>query len=143
MLVLVLVLVRQQVLEQLVLEQQLELVLELEQQPELVQVLEQPQQSRHHSLEQPLLVSRRCHASTENRHRFSTADCQRCCASCRCWWLSLLQKLSLRRLLLPTTLPLYLVFSFVSSEISLQQSCVSCTFCVPSHKPLSFIVPQQ
>ena len=142
---LVLVLARQQVLEQLVLEQQLALVQVLEQllKLKLEQVLEQPQQSRHHSLEQQLLVSRRCHASTKNHRRFSIAGCQRCCASCRCWWLNLLQTLSPRRLLLPTTLPLYLVFSFVSSEISLQQRCVSYTFCVPSHNPLSFIVPQQ
>ena len=83
------------------------LVQVLEQQLEPVQVLEQLQQSRHHSLEQQLLVSRRCHASTKNHRRFSIAGYQRCCASCRCWWLNLLQTLSPRRLLLPTTLPLY------------------------------------
>ena len=79
---------------ELVLEQPLEL--ELVRLLELVLVLEQLQQSRHRSLEQQSLVSRRCHASTVNRHHFSTANCQRCCASCRCWWLNRWRKLNLR-----------------------------------------------
>ena len=81
---------------ELVLEQPLELELVLEQLLGLELVLQQLQQSRHRSLEQQSLVSRRCHASTVNRHRFSTANCQRCCASCRCWWLNRWRKLNLR-----------------------------------------------
>jgi hypothetical protein len=113
-----------------------------QQELELGQVLLQQQQSRHRNLEQQLLVSSSCHASTESRRRFSIAGFQNCCASCRCWWLNQLRKQNLRQLLLLTTLPIYLVSSFVSSEISLQQRCGICTFRVPSHNPLLVIVPQ-
>ncbi len=59
------------------LQERLVLVQELVQRGEpLEQLLELEQQSRHRNREQRLQVSKRHHASTGCRRRFSTADCR-------------------------------------------------------------------
>lgn len=78
-------------LEELVLgEEQRQLVLvQVQLRQALAQELDEEQrrvrevQSRHRSLWQPLQASKRHHASTGCRRRFSTADCRGQNASCR------------------------------------------------------------
>jgi hypothetical protein len=72
-------------LDEALLRQELlqELVLDEEQQQELVLELVLEEQSRRRNRGQPLQASKRHRASTGCRRRFSTAGCRGHCASCR------------------------------------------------------------